>query len=123
MAMIEVDLREFAGNLIVEKSAGHPIGEAERARITRDLLAVLDAAVDVAIMNAFMRMALDRVATTAQLTRLYDLIRAGSKTKTEVYVRRVLPDLDEVIAAELVKARGMYLRGVGRSRDRKVPKS
>lgn len=115
MAMIDIGLGEFISGLIDEKSAGGNWSEAERLRSSHQLLAVADRAVDVAIMNAVMRMAMDGEVNKRVMEKLHGLMTAGAKDRTDSYVRKILPDVDEVVAAELLKLKGMYLRGKTRS--------
>ncbi len=60
MAMIEIDLGEFVDGLIAKKACDGNVDEMERARAKRELLAIADKAVDVAIRRAVLRHVLDR---------------------------------------------------------------
>jgi hypothetical protein len=110
MAMIEIDLGEFVDGLIAKKARGGAIDETQRAGARRELLTIADKAVDVAIMRAVLQGAFDRTMGKRTMDRLHDLMHSGAKADTLRYVRRILPDWEEVIAIELAKFEQMYLQ-------------
>jgi hypothetical protein len=109
MAMIDLDLDEFVEALIAKKSRGTVVDEARQAQSKRELLIIADRAVDVAIMNAVLRSAVDGEITKGQVEHLHDLMLAGSKPQTAEYVKSILPDVDDVIVSELCKLEEKYL--------------
>ena len=109
MAMIEIDLGEFVNGLIARKSRARPVDEAQRAAERRELLMIADKAVDVAIMRAVFFGALDRTIGKRTMDKLHDLMQSGVKADTLKYLRRILPDWEEVIANELARFEKMYL--------------
>jgi len=110
MAMIEVGLEEFVDGLIAKKARDGAFDEAQRDRMKRELLTIADRAVDVAIMHAVLLDAIEG-STKKRIDRLHDLMQSGSKADTGRYLQRILPNVDEGIADELVKLEEMYLRG------------
>jgi hypothetical protein len=87
MAMTEIGFEEFVDGLIAKKARGGTVDEEQRVRVKRDLMAVADRAVDVAIMRAVLRSAMDRSITKAAMNKVYDLMQLGSKANTEKYLR------------------------------------
>jgi hypothetical protein len=110
MAMIEIDLGEFVDGLIKKKFRGGAIDEVQRTAERRGLLTIADKAVDVAIMRAVLQGAFDRTTGKRTMDRLHDLMHSGVKTDTLRYLRRILPDWEEVIANELGKLQQMYIQ-------------
>jgi hypothetical protein len=110
MAMIEIGCEEFVDGLIVKKARGETVDEEQRVLVKRDLMAIADRAVDGAIMRAVLQRAMDQSITKAAMDKVHDLMQLGSKANTEKYLRRILPDLDQVIVDELIRMEEMYLR-------------
>jgi len=113
--MIEIGLEEFVASLIAKKVPDGAVDEVQLARTKRELLAIADRAVDVAIMRAVMRSAHERLIPKAAVDKVYDLMQSRSKAEMDKYLRKIL-DLDQEIADELGRMEEMYLRGFTHSR-------